>query len=498
MVPDLETAARIARISPAARAALVSAARPIVLLPRLPSADLAPSVAPKLSELGIMLPTTALHLMLLALSSPILVMTSANVAEEPIVKDEDEAFRALASIADAFLVHDRAIHTRADDSVVRVVAGDVQPVRRGRGFVPDSLPLDLAAPALLAVGADLKNAICVAHEREAVLSQHVGDLISLDARAFFEEVIAKVTRLRGVRPTVVAHDLHPEYASTRWALDSGLRTIAVQHHHAHVTSCLAEHRREGPAIGVAFDGTGCGPAGEAWGGEILVFDYLGFGRAGHLRPIALAGGEAAIREPWRLAVAALADAGVPLQDDTRSRRLQRLLTHPRATARATGAGRWFDAVAAILGVREHITYEAQAAIELESLASTSTNERPYRFRLDGTETAAPFVVDLRPTILDLVRDLRDRVALPTIASRFYTTMAEVVRASCAATRRRYGIGLVALSGGCFQSVLLTERAKAALEAEGFEVLVHRRVPPNDGGLAFGQAVIASHLVAKEG
>ncbi len=494
MVRDVDTAEAIARLSEPAREALASPARPIVLLPARSGGGVAWSVAPGLSELGIMLPTTPLHHLLLERAPAVLVMTSGNVADEPIAKDDDDALQRLEPIADAFLVHERAIHTRADDSVVRIVAGAAQPVRRGRGLAPDPVRLDVASEPILAVGADLKNAVCVTREDEAFLSQHIGDLGSLDARSFFEEVAARLGRLLGVEPQVVAHDLHPEYASTRWALASGLRTIAVQHHHAHVAACLAEHGRRGPAVGVAFDGTGCGPSGDLWGGEILVFDLLGFVRAGHLRPIALPGGEAAIREPWRLAVAALADAGAPIEHPA-SAPILRLLERGIATPRATGAGRWFDAVSAILGVRDRITYEAQAAIELEALAATSDEDTPYPFVVEDGD---PFELDLRPVVREVAAGVGRGEPRGTIAARFHATMAEIVLASCRAARARYGIDLVALSGGCFQSVRLTEGAKARLEADGFEVLVHRRVPPNDGGIAFGQAAIAAHRLEKEG
>ncbi len=497
MARDLAAVERIAVVSPRARDALRSPARPIVLLPRVPSAELAPGIAPGLTELGVMLPTTPLHVLLLEDPAPLLVMTSGNLAEEPIAKDEQGAFATLASVADAFLVHDRPIHTRADDSVVRVLGDGVQPVRRGRGLAPEPLPLDVDAPPLVAVGADLKNAVCVAAGREAILSQHVGDLASLEARSFFEEVVAHLTRLRGISPEIVAHDLHPEYATTRWALASRLRPVAVQHHHAHVAACLAEHGRAGPAIGIAFDGTGCGPAGDAWGGEVLVFDLAGFVRMGHLRPLALAGGEAAIREPWRLALAALSDAGEPLPDDARARSVMGLVRGRLASPEATGAGRWFDAVSAILGVRRRITYEAQAAIELEALAGASDDDRAYPFELDEAE-ARPFQIDLRPAIRAIARDHRTGEPAARIASRFYATMAEIVRAACGLVRRRHGLGLVALSGGCFQSVRLAERAAARLAADGFEVLVHRRVPANDGGIAYGQAAIAAHRLAKGG
>jgi hydrogenase maturation protein HypF len=491
MARDRETLRAFVRLSPEADRVLGSPARPIVLLPAVPGSPIAPSVAPGLGELGVMLPTTPLHHLLLGDGPALLVMTSGNVADEPIAADDDEAARALGRIADAFLAHDRAIHTRADDSVVRLVSGGAQVVRRARGLAPDPLPLGADAPPVLAVGAQMKNAVCLTRGAQAFVSQHIGDLSSVAARGFFEDVVAKLTRLLGVSPWAVAHDLHPDYASTRWALGSGLEAIAVQHHHAHVAACLAEHGRAGPAIGVAFDGTGCGPAGELWGGEFLVFDLDGFRRAGHLRPLALPGGEAAIREPWRLAISALADAGEPVAEPCAAP-LLRMIARGSLAPLSTGAGRWFDAVAAILRIRRHITYEAQAAIELEAVASTAGDAAPYPFELEARE---PFVVDLRPAIRAVASDARAGEPRATVAARFYATMAEAVLASCRVVRRASGLGIVALSGGCFQSVLLTEGAKTRLEADGFEVLVHRRVPPNDGGIAFGQAAIAARRLA---
>jgi hydrogenase maturation protein HypF len=508
MARDLDEVMRIARPTPAALAALVSPARPIVLLepaPPAPASRVAPSVAPYLNELGVMLPATPLHHLLLASGPPLLVMTSGNVADEPIAKDDDEAVTKLGIIADAILVHDRAIHTRSDDSVVRLIAGVARPIRRARGYAPDPVPLAFAAPPVLAVGAELKNAICFTRGKEAFLSQHIGDLASIDARAFFAELVEKLGHLLGVVPQAVAHDLHPEYASTRWARESGLRTIAVQHHHAHVAACLAEHGRAGPAIGVAFDGTGCGPAGDLWGGEVLLADLRGFERLGHLRPIALAGGEAAIREPWRLAVAALLDAEEPIDlvGDARCRTIARLVSRGVVAPRATGAGRWFDAFAALLGVRDRISYEAQAAIELEALAAGSSLPRahggavaPYPFTIDERATA-PFVVDLRPTVRAVASAVRRGEPRDEAALRVYATMAEIIAASCRMVRRARHIDVVALSGGCFQSTLLTERATSLLEADGFEVLVHRMVPPNDGGIALGQAAIAAHALLEE-
>jgi hydrogenase maturation protein HypF len=514
MARDLDAIARVARLDEASIAALRSPARPIVLLPlrddleasssasHAPHAPgLAPSVAPALREIGVMLPSTPLHALLLDEGPALQIMTSGNLAEEPIAKDDDDALARLSGIADRFLIHDRAIHTRVDDSVVRIVAGAPQPVRRARGMVPSAIALPISAPGgapVLATGADLKNAVCLARDGEAFLSQHVGDLASPAAFAFFEETIDKLARLLDVdlAAATIAHDLHPEYRSTRWALAraSGARLVPVQHHHAHVAACLAEHGRAGPAIGVAFDGTGCGPEGELWGGEILIADLVAFRRAGHLQPLALPGGEAAIRAPVRLALAALVAAEAPLAPlaalGARKLALLRALIERRVAApRATGAGRWFDAVAALLGVRWEISYEGQAAIELEALAASGAHA-PYDFAIDARE-GAPFEIRLAPTIRAIVDELRSGAPRAVIAARFHETMSRAIEAACARVRAETGLVTVALSGGCFQNRLLTERALALLSAAGFEALVHRRVPPNDGGVALGQAAVAS-------
>lgn len=499
MARDLAVAELVAHVTPLACAALTSPARPIVLLDAsFADGRVAPSVAPRLGELGVMLPATPLHHLLFASGPSLLVMTSGNVADEPIAKDDDDALAKLGAIADAFVVHDRVIHTRADDSVVRVTAGAARVLRRARGCTPEAVPLSVEAPSVVAVGAELKNAVCITRCAEAYLSQHIGDLGSIESRAFFEELIDKLSHLLGVAPTVIAHDLHPEYASTRWALARGLPTIGVQHHHAHIASCLVENGRSGPVIGVAFDGTGCGPAGDLWGGEVLLADFAGFQRLGHLRPIALAGGEAAIREPWRLAVAALLDANEPVDRaaDPRRAAVARLVERKVASPLATGAGRWFDAFAALLGVRDRITYEAQAAIELDALASRAPGGRPYPFLVEE-RAGPPFVVDLRPTVNAVAAAMRRLAPREQTASRVFATMAEVVAVSCQLARRDHGVNVVALSGGCFQSRLFTESARALLEADGFEVLLHRRVPPNDGGIALGQAAVAAHRLGRE-
>ena len=492
MARDLDTIAAVAHVEDAALVALADPARPIVLLPRRPDAALPPSLAPSLDELGFMLPATPLHELLLDDGPPLLVMTSGNRRDEPIARDDAEARAALHDIADAVLDHDREIHTRADDSVVRVIGGEALPLRRARGLVPEAIALPCDGPPLLAVGAQLKSTVCLVRDGQAFLSQHLGDLGQPATARFFAETIAKLSRLLRVEPALVAHDLHPDYGSTRWALRSGLPREPVQHHHAHIAACMAEHGRMAPLIGVAFDGTGCGLDGSAWGGEWLIADLQHVERAGHLRPLPLPGGEAAIREPWRLGLAALLDAGEPPAllarvDERRRQAVQRLCAHERAAPLATGAGRWFDAVAALAGLRDEISYEGQAAVELEAACAGGAHE-PYPFEC----AAAPvFAVDLRPMVRAIAADARAAVDAAAIAARFHETMARVIVAGCRQARASSGLQTVALSGGCFANRRLSERAQALLAADGFATLAHRRVPPGDGGLALGQAAVAA-------
>jgi hydrogenase maturation protein HypF len=492
MARDLGTIERIAHLDESARRALVSASRPIVLLRARGGSEVAPAVAPGLAEVGVMLPSTPLHELLLGDGPSLQVMTSGNRADEPIARDDDDAAVQLGEIADGFLTHDRPIHTRVDDSVVRVVAGEVRPIRRARGFVPEPITLPVSAEPVLAVGGELKNTVCVTRGNEAFVSQHLGDLSHPAALVLLGETVEKLGHLVDVRPTCVAHDLHPDYHATRWALGCGLPTVAVQHHHAHVAACLVEHGRRGPALGVALDGTGCGPAGELWGGEWLLFDLHRYRRLGHLRPLPLPGGEAAIRQPWRLGAAALLDAGIDLslleRIAPRERELvRRLIASAVAAPRATGAGRWFDAVAALCAVRDEVSYEGQAAIELEALAGDESAE-PYPFAVVPWE---PFEIDLRLTIVAIAGQLASGVPTAHIAAAFHETLAQAVARGCVRVRQACATEVVALSGGCFQNARLSRRCAALLEAAGFEVLQHRRVPANDGGLSLGQAAIAA-------
>jgi hydrogenase maturation protein HypF len=496
----------LARIGDVERAhdLLLSPVRPIVLVPGRARSPLATGVAPGLSDVGIYLPPTPLQHQLLTEGPPLQVMTSGNVAEEPIARTDEEARTRLAGIADLFLIHDREIHARADDSVVRVTARGAIPIRRARGMVPHGIKLPIEGPPLIAVGGHERNTVCVARAGRAVLSPHIGDLDHPEAEAFFRESIDRMCELVGVVPVAVVHDLHPDYTSTRWALASGLPAVSVQHHHAHVAACLAEHGRSDRVIGIAFDGTGLGEDGTLWGGEILEADLARCRRLGHLRAIALPGGEAAIRQPWRLALAAAIDAGIGLErvtgvDRTCWRRVQALISADIVAARATGAGRWFDAVAALIGVGHTASHDGQLAAELEAVAAPVSRARSLPFEVELVDHGAkPFEIDLRPTIRHIVHEQRRGTIRSELAARFHATLSWAIRQSCHRARTAGAPSTVVLTGGCFQNRRLLEHTTDLLEADGFEVLVHRSVPPNDGGLALGQAAIASCHLARGG
>jgi hydrogenase maturation protein HypF len=503
MVADLAAARRLCAVDDVAARLLTSARRPIVLLPRLAAADrlVASAVAPRNRHLGLMLPYTPLHHLLLdAVAGPV-VATSGNVSDEPIAYRDADALDRLAGLADAFLVHDRAIHIRTDDSVVRPLDGRETVLRRSRGYVPEPLRLRRALPRpVLGCGAELKNTFCLAKDNHAFVSHHIGDLENAETLRSFTDGIAHFRRLFGIAPQVVAHDLHPDYLSTKYAMElADVDLVGVQHHHAHIASCLADNGASGPVIGVAFDGTGYGPDGTIWGGEFLVADLASFDRAGCLDPVPMPGGAAAIRQPWRMAAAYLAagyPGGLPARLDVRDRNAQRWAAVTTMAARGinapltSSAGRLFDAIAALLGVRDTINYEGQAAIELEQLADP-TERGGYPVTV--TSDAAPGAL-LRVSGADLVRaaadDLRAGVAAPVVAARFHHGVAAAIVAVCSRLRDQTGLGVVALSGGVFQNLLLTRHVTAALAAQGFGVLGHHRVPCNDGGISLGQVAVA--------
>jgi len=488
MFPDVAGVERATRLDDESRAALEGPRRPIVLLPRRPDSGLTGAVAPAMRELGAFLPSTPLHHLLLQSFAGPLVMTSGNLSEEPIAAENQEALARLAGIADVFLLHDRPIHMRADDSVVRTVLGRERVLRRARGHVPEAIDLGFEAPDVLAVGADLKNVLCLTTGRAAILSQHIGDLESYEAVRFFTEVRENLERLFRARPVLVAHDLHPGYHSTSIALRTGLRAVGVQHHHAHVASCLADNGRRGPVIGVAWDGTGYGTDGTVWGGEILTADLSGFERVGRIRPVPLPGGDAAVREPWRMALSHLVAAGLPtarLQNPARGT-VEAMIRDGVNAVPTSSAGRLFDAVASLAGIRDVTSYEGQAAMELEAVSDAQADGYPL-----PVTGEVLLEIDPRPLVSAIVDDLERGVSAAMIGGRFHAALAAAIAEACARVRSRTGLETVALSGGCFQSRLLTELTTERLGAAGFEVLLHARVPPNDGGIALGQAAVAA-------
>jgi hydrogenase maturation protein HypF len=502
MVPDVDTAQALASIDIDEQQLLASPRRPIVLLRRLADTRLAPSVAPGNRNVGIMLPYTPMHHLLVRESGKPFVLTSGNVSDEPIAYRDSDAMDRLSGIADAFLIHDRPIHIRTDDSVVRSFRGAELPIRRSRGYVPQPLRLAVSVThPVLACGAELKHTFCVAKGSRAFVSHHIGDLENYETYRSFTEGVEHFCRLFDVVPEVVAHDLHPEYLSTKYARDceagqgdapdffEDVDLVGIQHHHAHIASCLADNGFQGPVLGVAFDGLGFGTDGTIWGGEFLIADLSGFERAGHLETVPMPGGARAIKEPWRMAAAYL-DCAVDLDICRRHEGdWQRILAVARAGVNSpvtSSAGRLFDAVAAILGVRDHINYEGQAAIELEQRADQM---EPTVYPV-SIEDDRPFRVHGRDLVHAVVEDLRAGVPLPIIAGRFHNGVAAAIVTACEMMHDRTGLRSVALSGGVFQNLLLLHRVVALLEDRGFTVLLHSRVPPNDGGISLGQAAIA--------
>jgi len=500
MAPNLDWVRAAARLSLLEERLLSSPQAPIVLVERRENrADVASSVAPDNPNLGVMLPYTPLHHLLLAeLAFPV-VATSGNRTDEPICTDEHEALRRLRGLADVFLVHDRPIARPIDDSVVRAILGEEQVLRRARGYAP--LPIALATPAasVLAVGAHLKSAVALTLDANAFISAHVGDLETLEAAQGHQRACEDLPRLYACTPVATACDSHPDYASTHLAARLGRPTIAVQHHHAHVAACMAENGTCERVLGVCWDGTGYGTDGTIWGGEFLLAEAASFERFAHLRTFALPGGDAAVREPRRAALGLLhglwGDALWQREDLAPVRAFEpgarRVLTSMLASGincpRTSSAGRLFDAVASLLGLRQVTRFEGQAAMELEfALAGVHTDER-YPFEITRSGDGAPWIVDWAAPVEALVEDARRGVSLGFLSARFHNTLVEMI----VAIAERAGEQRVALTGGCFQNRYLTERAVSRLEAAGFRPLRHRLVPPNDGGIALGQAVVAS-------
>lgn len=505
MLPDLAWARRVCAVSAEAERALLSSEAPIVLLPRAPGAPIADEVAPGNPYLGVMLPYTPLHHLLLAGIGRPVVATSGNLSDEPICTDEHEAVQRLGRMAERFLVHNRPIARHVDDSVAWIVDGETRLLRRARGYAPLPVLVRRALPPVLGVGAHLKNAIALSVERHVFISQHIGDLETPEAMAAFDRVIADLLRMYGVTPAAIGHDLHPDYLSTRWAQEQrDVRLVPVQHHHAHLAACLAENGIDEPALGVAWDGTGYGPDGVVWGGEFLLGDASGYRRVAHLRPFLLPGGEAAVREPRRSAWGLLWDvmgeallgradlAPVASFDDAGRRTLVRMLQRRVNTPQTTSAGRLFDGVAALLGLHQATSFEGQAAMALEFAADAAEIGAYAMPVVPAADEAAdsPAVVDWQPLLQDVLADRARDVAVPVIAARFHNALVDAIGSVAA----QVGVQNVALSGGCFQNRWLTERTAARLRAAGFTPLLHRQTPPNDGCIALGQVVVAAHAL----
>ena len=569
MVPDIETARQLCIVSEAEARLLESYRRPIVLLQKRGDGPIAPDVAPGYDTLGVMLPYAPQHYLLLAAlanlqskganllrtdrgngelrgmiggnlttgvgtgelrgeiggASPAeaglcainwhlckenlvaLVMTSGNLSDEPIAYQDEDARRRLLGIADGMLTHNRDIHMRCDDSVMRIVDDGEQFLRRSRGYAPEPVRLGLDCPVpIVACGGQLKNAYSLGKGRLAFVSHHIGDLENMETLQSFQEGIAHFEGLFGIQPAAIAYDLHPEYLATKYALDAPIqRKIGVQHHHAHIASVLAEHQIAGPVIGIAADGTGYGTDGAVWGCEIMSADLRGFERLAHLAYIPLPGGEQAVRQPWRMAAAYLQQAygddflslDIPFvrELDTKNWRILAQMIERNLNAPPTSSlGRLFDAVAALLGIRKQVVYEGQAAIELEVQAEIQ-NARIYPFLIEETEQ--PAQLDVRPMIRAIVEEIRQGVARGQIAGSFHWTIAEMLAASCEQVRKQTGLREVALSGGVFQNRMLLERLVGRLEEQGFQVYINRQVPANDGGISLGQLAIAATRLANE-
>ncbi len=509
MMPDIETVRRHCATSAAEEELLLSRARPIVLLRRRPKSTIARETAPGQNLIGVMLPYTPLHYLLLEPENDFpeaLVMTSANLSEEPIAYTNDEARERLAALADALLLHNRDIHTRCDDSVMRVIAGAddremVMPIRRSRGYAPFPVRLPRPSRPLLATGGELKNTFCLVRDDYAFLSHHIGDMANYETLRSFEEGTAHMERLFRVAPELIACDMHPDYMATRYAHEraqrEGLPLVAVQHHHAHIAAGMAEHGlpMDRRVIGVAFDGTGYGEDGAIWGGEFLLAGYSDYERAAHLRYVPLPGGDRAVREPWRMALAHLHAAELPWDDDLapvsfgRTRGPEALAALLNQIERGLNApptssmGRLFDAAAALAGVRQTVNYEAQAAVEFEALAdSDETGAYPLDY--------ANGLIDPRPAWAALLRDRRDGVDIGRISARFHNGVAQMTRDVCRHLRDAHAVNEVVLSGGVWQNATLLRRTLQLLQNDGFTVYTHHLVPANDGGLALGQAMVA--------
>ncbi len=499
MSPDLSAIRSYAYITDDEKRLLTAIQRPIVLLEKKEPNTIAANVAAGQRTFGVMLPYTPLHYLLMEQGVRALVMTSGNLSEEPIAIDNEDAFHRLAGIADYFLMHNRDIYLRSDDSIVRQVAGTTRYLRRSRGYVPVPIILRQATPVVLGVGAEMKSTVCLTKGKMAFLSQHIGDLENMATSEYFEKTIGHMRRILAIEPEIIAYDMHPDYLSSRWALEQrGIQKIAVQHHHAHVVSAMAENCVSGTVIGLSFDGTGYGTDGHIWGGEVLLADERTFERAAHLAYMPMPGSAFAIKQPWRMGLSYLYSAfgddignlSLPFLDSVEPIRLSTILEMIRKRINApltSSLGRLFDGVAAIAGLREEVAFEGQAAMELEMIAETSADDA-YDVHW---ESGYPLQISPVPIIRSIVDDLLRQTPLPIISGRFHMTLIKVFGDVCDHLRQEKGLTRVVLSGGVFQNVIILRGLMRLLEDRGFEVYTHTKIPTNDGGISLGQAVVAA-------
>jgi len=497
MVRDLAAARALCEIGADEEAALSSPQAPIVLLRKRADLRLAASIAPGNDRLGVMLPYSPLHSLLMREGPEVLVMTSANFSEEPLVADNAEALERLAGIADAFLMHDRPIARRCDDSVVVHLAGAVRLVRRSRGYAPAPIRLAESGPPVLGTGGELKDALCLMKGGEAFMSQHIGDMKNYEAYRHFDEVATHMQRIFRTEAELLVHDLHPAYMTTRWALEQGKPTLGVQHHHAHHASCLAEHRYDGPAIGLMLDGVGYGTDGTAWGGEVLIGDASAVTRFASLEPMPLPGGDAAVRQIWRTALGWLYRSGVSPEGlecyrQPQAAQVLELLAKGVGTAESSGCGRLFDAVASICGLRHEAHYEGQAAIELMQAASGRIADAGYSFGFERQH--GRWLMLISPMLREIAPAVRAGAKAGEVAQRFHRTLVGMLSEVARMASHETGLKTVALSGGVFQNQLLTEALAHELESNGYNVLMHQQVPTNDGGISLGQAAIGREFL----
>ncbi|HIJ95427.1 MAG TPA: carbamoyltransferase HypF [Desulfuromonadales bacterium] len=522
MVADLETARALLQLNAMEERLLSSSEAPIVIARKQPGTALSPLIAPNNGWLGIMLPYTPLHHLLFH-ASPLtphhsfeaLVMTSGNISDEPVAYDDEDAQQRLTGIADYFLLHDRAIHIRSDDSVMRVFQGQPLFYRRARGYAPRTVSLPFSVPPLLATGAELKSAVCLATGNHAFLSQHIGDLQNQSTLDSFSHTITHLSEILAIKPELVACDLHPDYLSSRFAEDSALPLVKVQHHHAHLAACMAENGLEGDVIGIIFDGTGYGDDGTIWGGEFLTGSYGSYRRAAHFCPVPMPGGDAAVREPWRMAMAylyqALGEAAftndhpvATVLPETERALFAQMLRRGINSPLTSSCGRLFDAVAALLNLRHFVSYDGQAAIELEALAEDVQSHpvslyhgRVYSYAI-LCDNGMPLKIDFSAMFPDILTDMAADVPNSEIACRFHQTIATAASDICLQIATSSGVDRVIFSGGVFQNRLLSEMLYTALTKQGLNVFTHRLTPPNDGCIALGQAAVAGWKTGKRG